>query len=277
MSWVLLALLSGLSSNISNFFSRYLLKDGQDSTVFAWFFEAVRVAFFIFLAIFDFRLVFTFTSIVLLLAMGVTEFISIYLYMKMHANAHLSISSLISRTRLVWVPFFAFFLIGEHLKISTYLGIAILFLGLVVATAPHKLFADKGQWYAYGAAFVIGLNIVQLKMNTIYASPSLLVIFLALPTTIFFPFLMKNSRKRIKIFFSKQLLAKLGSAVVNLAAIYLTAVALQKGPVSIVNAIYQGTVIVAVLAGIFLLGEKKDIPRKLVGTAVTIIGVILLS
>src|SRR5258708_36226215 len=107
----------------------------------------------------------------LLLAMGATEFVSVYFYMKMHAYSHLSVSTILSRTRLIWIPLIAFFFIGEHLKITTYIGIIILFIGLIIATAPKKLQFDKGQTYAYLAAFIIAINTVQLKTNTHFASP----------------------------------------------------------------------------------------------------------
>jgi len=111
-SWILLALIAGLASNASNFFSRFLLKNGEDSTVFAWYFEFVRLIVFALIAFFDFKLIITFKSILLLLAMGLSELACVYVYMKMHANSHLSISAIISRTRLIWVPFFAFLLLG---------------------------------------------------------------------------------------------------------------------------------------------------------------------
>jgi len=40
---------------------------------------------------------------------------------------------------------------------------------------------------------------------------------------------------------------------------------------------YQGMMVLSVLGGIILLKERKDILKKLVGTAVTIVGVILLT
>lgn len=81
----------------------------------------------------------------------------------------------------------------------------------------------------------------------------------------------------MKKFFKKNRMAKLGSAICNVGAIYFFTVAVRGGPASIVTGLYQSTMILAILAGIFILGEKNDIKRKLVGSVVTLIGVILLS
>ena len=63
----------------------------------------------------------------------------------------------------------------------------------------------------------------------------------------------------------------------NIIALYLFALALKTGPVSTINALYQSSMILSVLAGIFLLNEKENILRKLLGTGITLIGVLLLS
>ncbi len=102
--WVLLTIFAGLASNGSNFLNRYVLKEKGDATSWAWFFETTRLLVFVFLAFFDFRVEFSLHSFLLLLGLGFTEFISIFLYMKMHAHAHLSISTILSRTRLIWIP-----------------------------------------------------------------------------------------------------------------------------------------------------------------------------
>ncbi|MGH7245299.1 MAG: EamA family transporter, partial [Candidatus Levyibacteriota bacterium] len=70
---------------------------------------------------------------------------------------------------------------------------------------------------------------------------------------------------------------KIAAGIVNVLSIYLLTLALKVGPISIVSAIYQGMMVFGVLAGIFILGEKEDIKKKLIGTAIAMAGVILLS
>ncbi len=276
-TWIILAVIAGIGSNIFNFFGRYILKDGGDSSSWAWTFELLRLIIFIPLLFFDFKFNITFKSIIILLSLGLTEFISVYLYMKMHKHTHLSISTIISRTKLVWIPVIAFLFLGERLTLMEYLGIGILFLGLSIVVAPHKFFVDKGAIYANSAAFTMAILAILMKQATSFASPPVIMIFFSLPSVILFPIFMKDSKKRLITDNFSKLAPKLTAVIINAIAMYLFILALNFGDVSRVNAIYQGMLIVGVLAGIFILREKQDIARKLIGTIVTVIGVILLT
>lgn len=195
----------------------------------------------------------------------------------MHEYSHLSISAILSRTRLIWVPIVAFFLIHESLKVSEYLGIAILFIGLTIVVSPKKLFVDKGATYANRSAFVIAINIVITKMALPYGSNSLINAAIPFIATIFFPIIMKNARQRMKKIVRKNLSLKLFAVGFNIIATYLFTVALRFGDSGKVTAVYQGMLVTSILAGIIFLKERQDIWKKCIGTAITIIGVVLLS
>lgn len=115
-NWFILAAAAGLSSALFNFVGRKSLQGG-DSTAFSWFFELLRLIIFSALLIIDFKLEPSFLNFFVLVALGVTEFVSVYVFTKMHSLTELSLSSIISRLRLVWVPFFAFVLLGERLSV----------------------------------------------------------------------------------------------------------------------------------------------------------------
>lgn len=275
--WVILAILAGFASNFFNFVNRFALKDDGDPTAWAFFFEFVRLIVFAAFLFFDFSLKLELKTFILLFFVGFTEFISVYLYMQMHKFSHLSISTIISRTRLVWIPIIAFLFFAEKLKISEYLGIVILFTGLSIVVAPHKLFIDKGAIYANLAAIAIAINTILFKQSIPYASNSAILVAFCLPSVIFFPILMKNAKSRIINEAKKHTSLKLAGIFGNIISTYLFLWALHTGEVSKVNAIYQGMLIVSVLAGIIILKERQDILRKLLGSVVTIIGVILLT
>lgn len=275
--WVILAVLAGFASNFFNFVSRFALKDDGDPTAWAFLFEFIRLLIFTVILFFDFSIKLDFQTLNLLFWVGFTEFVSVYLYMKMHKFSHLSISTILSRTRLIWIPLIAFLFFAEKLQLTEYLGIGILFAGLSIVVAPHKLFVDKGAIYANLAAFVIAINTILFKQTIPYASNSVILVAFCLPSVIFFPILMKNAKRRIFNEAGKNFPLKLAGILGNIVSSYLLLWALHTGEVSRVNAIYQGMLIVSVLAGIIILKEKQDIFRKLLGTAVTIIGVILLT
>jgi len=275
--WLILAVITGLLSNIYNFINRYLLKDNDDPTVYAWFTELMRFVIFGAFAIFNWKLIINQQSLLALIAVGLTEFIGGYFYMKMHSYAHLSISSILTRTRLIWVPVISFFLLKEVLHFSDYLGILIIFLGVSTVMAPKKLFVDKGALYANVSTFFIAFNVVLLKLAVPFASVPVINTFQALPGAVLFPIFMKNSRSRIKTLTRTNLPLKLFAVLVSVAQLFFFIYALNFGDASKINAVYQGMLIFGVLAGIIFLKERKDIGRKLIGAAITIIGVILVG
>lgn len=276
-SWFILSVLTGLASNGFNFLNRFLLRNGDDATAYAWYLELIRVLIFGTLAIFDWHLVITPYSLFLFILLGLTEFIGTYWYMKMHAYSDLSISSILSRTRMIWVPIIAFFLINETLDLLDYIGILIIFLGISLTMAPKKLMVDKGAIYANLSAFIVAINIIITKMLLPYGSNGVILVALALPSVILFPLFMKNEKARITTLFKTNILLKTFSIGLSIAAIYLFMLAIRVGDASKVNAVYQGMMIFAVLAGIIFLRERENIVKKLIGATITIVGVVLLS
>lgn len=276
-TWFLISFTAGLTSSGYNFLNRFILKGRDDPTVYAWYTELTRVLVFGTLAVFDWHIILTPYSIMLFLLLGLTEFIGAYWYMKMHFYSELSLSSILSRTRLIWVPIVGFFLLGEKLFLLDYVGILVIFLGVSITIAPKKLLIDKGALYANLSAFMIALNIVIAKMLIPFASPIVINLALALPSVFLFPLFMKNSQTRISNGLKTHIALKTFAALISIIQIYLFVVALQYGDASKVNAVYQSMMIFAVIAGIIFLKERERIVQKLIGATVTIIGVVLLG
>lgn len=277
-AWLIFSILTGFASNAFNFLARYILKEKTDPIVFLWYIELAKLIVFLPAAILiDWKLVLSPETFAFLLLTGFTQLIGGYFWVKMHELSHLSISTIISRTRMIWVPIIAFFIIGEQLKLFDYVAIVVLFLGVSIISAPHKLFVDKGAMYANAAALLVAFNIVFSKISLDYASNSLMIVFHALPSVILLPLLMKNSKERFKESLTHRFKLKTFAASTNLLTFLFFVLAIREGDASKVNAVYQGMLFLSVLAGIIFLKEREDIPRKLIGTAVTVAGVIMLS
>lgn len=276
-SWIIVAIIAGLASSLGSFLARFLLKDGSDATAYAWFHEVFRLIFFIIISITSFHFVFDIKGFLLLLGLGVAEFFAVYFMMKMHAYSYLSISTIISRTRLIWIPIIAFILFREILTVQEYLGIAILFMGLATISSPKKIVTDKGVKYAYLSAFCIAVVSVLLKMVAPYANTSMIMIFMALPSVVLFPLFMKNSKQRVILSLKTQLPLKLINGFVTALATYFLAKAISLGEVSIVTALYQSMMLLSVLAGIIFLKEREGIGKKIVGSLIALVGVLLLT
>lgn len=275
--WILISIVAGLASNAFHFFSRLFLKDGEDSTVFAFQFQVVRVIFFGIMTLFDFHVTWSSHTFVLLLLLGISELISIYSLAKMHEHSHLSISSIITRIRLVWVPILAFFILHEHLSLPQYIGIIVIFFGLCVVQAPHKILMDQGIKYAYIFSFITAVIAILTKLLTPLASLPFILLCMGMVPAIILPLAMKNRISRIKNGFRVKVKTKFAAFIVNIASVYLLFYAYKIGPVSPATGIYQSMMIVSVLAGIFLLNEKTDIKKKLIGSVITLVGVLFLT
>lgn len=275
--WIILAVLGGLTSNAFNYLSRFVLKDKQDPVVYTWYLESVKFIIFASIAIFDWKLIITPYSLFLFSMLAITEGLGAFWLMKMHSYSHLSISTILSRTRIMWVPVFAFLLLGEALTIPQYIGILILFVGLSIVIAPNKLFVDKGALYANLAAFMIALNWVFLKMSLPFGSASVLNALMLLPLIILLPILFKNVRRNMNFIKQEHFSLKSIAILFNVLSIYFTTWALAVGQASTVTALYQSMMVFSVLAGIIFLKEREDITKKLIGTAATLIGVFLLT
>lgn len=275
--WLIIAIAAGLFSNLTNFCARFALRKDNDPLSFALSLEISRALLFGLLAFVDFSISLSLKSVLLLSALGLFEPISIYLLMKMHEYNQLSVSSIISRTRMIWVVVLAFIFLGESLQAKQYIGIFILFIGLSIAVSPHKFFMDKGIKIALLNAVGAAIITVLIKAASSYASIPVLMVWMSLPSLFIFPLLIKDTRKRLSQFVGQNPMAVFGFTGSSLFAMYGYVFAIKHGSVSIATAVYHAMIIVAVVAGITLLGEKEDVVKKILGTLVTIAGILLLT
>ena len=274
--WLLFAIGAGLASNLANFTTRYLIRDEKDSASFSIGLEVFRVLAFGLVALFDFHINWSFKTIGLLTLLGLIEPLSIYTFMKMHEHAHLSISSIVSRSRMIWVAAIAFVFLGETLRFRDYLGIAVLFLGLSVAVAPKKFFVDKGVKMATIASIIAAVVVILIKAVSKDVSLPVMMVWMSLPSVFIIPLFMKNRKQRIKKFVNERFRFKLLFNVFNFLAMYGYVFAIKYGSVSISTAIYHGMIVFAVIAGIIFLNEREDVGRKIVGSVIATAGILFL-
>ena len=216
-------------------------------------------------------------SLLVFFLLGITEIGSIYTIMKMHSYSHLSISTIVSRTRLIWVALLSFLVVGEKLETIQYAAIALLFVGLLIITTPKELKGDKGVKYAHLSAFFAGLIAVFLKASSPYISSQGALVIMGVFPIFVFPIVMKDSKKRLLAAAKRVSFVSSMPLAANILASYLYALALSMGSASIVVAIYQGSMIFSVLGGIIFLQERHDIRKKLIGSILAFLAIILLA
>jgi drug/metabolite transporter (DMT)-like permease len=276
--WLILSAAGGFSSSIFNFINRYVLKKNADSTSYAWWFEFLRTIIFLIVVILSLRNDFSFdlTHIHLLLLLGIVEFITVFVYMRMHAVTDLSLSAIIIQLRTVWIPVLAFLFLGELLKLNEYAGIFLIFLGQIFVVSPRHFKEDRGIKIAFLASIFTALNTIIMKSALNFYPSEIALVAFGLPTVLGYPIFMKEGKKRINGM-GKSIGKKIFLAVIfNAMSMYLLTLALTLEDVSKVSAIYQSLTIVTVLLGIIFLGERKLLARKILGALIVVFGMILL-
>lgn len=276
MDWLTFTILGGLASTVFNIFNRAALKTNGDSSVYGWWFELLRM--FIFMGLFMLNPVFPndLPSYFWLFALGMVELVSIYFFMKAHQLTELSLSTIVVRLRLIWTPLFAYFLLGEHLQTSEYIGIFIVLAGVVIAISPHTLKVDRGIVITLISSFVLTVLSLIQKKTALIASPPLVMIAMSLPSVIFLPFIIKNAKKRLSSIRKKSFVQNLVGTIFNVISMYCLIAALRFESTSKINTIFQSMMVVSLFFGIVFFRERKQMWQKILGTIVTICGLFFL-
>ncbi|TXH01311.1 MAG: hypothetical protein E6P95_02000 [Candidatus Moraniibacteriota bacterium] len=275
MNWFVLSALAGIASNGFNITNRTALKDHGDATAYGWWFELVRTTFFLGVVLFTNIPTLTFAMLLPLSLVGMAELFSVYVFMKMHAYTHLSISSVISRLRVIWSPLIAWFLVNERLTVPEYFGIIAIFLGIAIVTSPKEIRQDKGIKIALVFSFSSALLSTIMKQASTVATTELIIISQGIVPLFVLPFLMKNGMRRIMDSVGNNLSQILLAGLFNIASSYLLVEALHLTDASKAVWLYQAMTLFSVLYGIFILNERDKLIRKIIGSIIVIIGVIL--
>ncbi len=275
MNWFIFAAIAGLASNGFNITNRTALKDQGDSTAYAWWFEVIRSGFFLIVGFITKVITISQSNILPLIYVSLAEMFSVYVFMKMHALTHLSLSSIISRLRVIWTPILALFIVGEHLTRPEYMGIVAIFIGVAIVTSPKELKSDKGVIVALIFSFSSGLLSSVTKYATQFTNTDTIIFTQGLIPILLFPIIMKDGAKRI-VGSLKSRFPQIGLAgSFNILSSYLLLQAYRFTDASKAVAVYQAMTVLAVLYGIFVLKENNKVVSKIIGTIAVIIGVIL--
>lgn len=274
MNWLLFAAFAGLASSGFNITNRIALKDQSDATAFGWWFELVRTSFFLLVFLFSKQPSFNPASLLPLLLVGLSELFSVYVYMKMHSSAKLSLSSVLIRLRVIWSPILAWLFIGERLTLPEYLGILLIFLGIAIVTSPKQIRHDRGVKLALLFSFSNGLLTTAMKNATLLASSDLIIIAQGLIPLFTLPLLMQNGFRRIWQTAKNKMPQITLSGSFNIVSSFLIVEAMHLTDASKVVGVYQTFTLASVFYGIYILKETDKIPQKILGSLIVLLGVL---
>lgn len=197
------------------------------------------------------------------------------------ALKHLEASdfTIIFASRTLWTIVAAIFFLKESFNINQFFGTILILISIFIVTGKAKILSlDKGHIYALAGAVAFGLAFANdAFILRIFDVPSYLFIAFILPAIVVWLF-NPGATKKMKPLLKGKTLQKLGvltilyavSAVSIFLAYQIGRNAAQIAPLN------QTSTIVTVIFGIIFLKERADLFKKLLGSVISFIGVLLL-
>lgn len=183
-------------------------------------------------------------------------------------------------TRAFWTILAAVIFLHETFATKEVLGTALIITSIfLVSWKSHKIRLTKGEIFALLAAMAFGLTIANdsyiVRTNDVASYLSIAFILPALITWFIFP----SSTKHMKVFFEKKTFFSifLMALLATISAIsYLSAYQIGKNAAQLASINQTSTVLTVVLA-VLLLGERRELLKKILAAIISFFGVILIT
>lgn len=188
--------------------------------------------------------------------------------------------TVIFSTRVLFTILASTILLGEIFTGKDIIGALFIFAGIIlVSLKSNKFHFGKGDFYGFIAAVLFGFanSNARFILQAFSVYPYMMFVFFtpALLLGIIYP----KEIKEAKVFLKGKVLTSicLLSLIYGIANIGFFE-ALKRGPSSsLVSTIQLLSVIVTVLLAILFLNERKNLLKKLLGTVISFIGLLILS
>ena len=283
MTWLLLALLSAITSSLTRILQKVLLKDREiNPFAFNFVFQILISFLFLLYIIFTKSLAFPSLSglVINLILMAVFYGLGNVLTFKALKLAEASEVSVIFASNILWSVISAMFILGEKLTPLKIFGVILVLFGLIAINHTRSQWKiNKGHLFAllgamlFGVAFINDIYIVQKFSNV--ASFTMLAQALSGFTSILFnPKAIKSVPYFIKgKIFTRLFICSLFSAL-SVFTIYQAYK--MGGSASIISPILGSSFVFTVIIGYIFLKEKDRLWNKVLGSILTLGGVLLL-
>jgi transporter family protein len=281
MLWFFLALSIAFLTGVSSLVNRFVLKDERDYLSFALGFQLFSALFFIPLFTIEWEFPTEAQAWALALLASILWAAIAVVGFKSYRYAEVSLRTPVGRSKVLWVLFFSAFLLGEAVTGAKLVGILLIFAGVVIVAfkreKPLGGFSDPGVKLTLLSAFMGGMVAIADKAAMAYFQPAFYGFLQYLLPTLWLCLVIPKPAAGLK-----KMLAGKGKLVV-LTAFMATAwtwmlfYAYKLAEVSLIAPVLEISVLVATFGGIMLLGERKDIGRKILGAAAVIAGALVLG
>lgn len=188
----------------------------------------------------------------------------------------------IATTRSIWFMLIGVFLFQENLKLSSFLGIGLIFGGLIVIywnrgsirgfTRPHL----NTLLYAFLISSAYALDKYALNSFSVALYQVVIYIIPATFTLVFIPKTYEKVKYLLKP--QKSTLVILLSAIFQMiSTLALYGAYKSGGKLSVVGPLAQTSTVLTILIGILVLMETWNLKRKIIGISLTLLGVALIK
>lgn len=282
--WIYLALGAALVSAILNLSIKDL--SGKIDEYAAGFIRNLILlpALWLILIVFGFPKV-DYTFWILIAIMLPFEFVLVNLFQKAFKLSPVSLIVPILSLSPLFIALISFILFSEKLTFYHILALIAFVVGVYIlnlkSTTTHifapikSLFEDKGVFYIFLVALILGVTVTLGKRAIVASSPQFFsAIYYTFVTLLLFPLYKYKSKVRLSDFFRhKKSIFLLG--ILGPVSLMLVFFALKMGPTAVVQSVKSLDVIFSViLAGTFL--KEKGIRKRLIGSAFIVAGSILI-
>lgn len=283
MTWLILVIISAISSSISRILQKVLLKEkDSEPFAFAFVFQLLLAFLFFLYSLFTKSLIIPNLSGVFFNLILMALFYSlgnIFIY-KAFKLTEASEASIIFASSTLWTVISAVIFLGDKLSNNNILGILLVILGIIAVNySRSKWLMNKGHLYALLGAIMFGIAFTNdaFIINKFTSISSYMLLSFALCSITILVF-RPNLTKGISYFIKKDIIGKLLICGIFYSAMIFTIFEAYKrgGQVSIISPIQQSALILTVITSYFILKEKDRMANKIIGTILTFIGVLLL-
>jgi uncharacterized membrane protein len=281
MLWFFFALTSALFSSIKQMLHRKILFHADP---YAYAFLENVLIFFIFvpLAFMHWALPTETTAWVLLAIGGILWTFVAVVVMYSYKFTQVSLRAPVAESRMLWTLIFAAIFLSEAITAQKIVGVLIVFLGISIVSykrdLPFGSFKEKGVQFTLAVAFLLALTAIVDKKALSYFEPNVYAMFVyIIPAILIGIFAFKRVRKDAPIIIRTQHWPLLAAFILGAASYFFQIHAYDLADVSVVYPILRLSTLFTVIGGIIFFHERKHIARKLIATAVVVLGVLMVS
>ncbi|MPZ27750.1 MAG: EamA family transporter [Micromonosporaceae bacterium] len=281
MSWLALTLAAAALAAAARVSHRYLLVEAADPTAYAIAYQLAAAAFIAPVAVADLRDYLPRPEhlpyyLAMLASIGCWMAFN---WCSFHADRHaeVSMTSVLARTRAVWSVLVGAVLFGESILLLRVIGACLIVVGAALLVRPTAIRANRGVALALAAALVASLAHASDSFAAREVPAGILTASGFLGGGLLLSLTARSSVARVRKLLRTRARYGVLSALLASWSYWFLVQALAVGEVGQVVPIYQGNLVLVVLAGVLLLRERTDLTRKLLAAGAALAGAVLVS